>query len=728
MISPCPFTNWHVPIRKSPASLLVAQKPGRPPTRGERRYRPRAPTTRHRRSQMSSPAPAPPVPAASLPLSSSSSGPSSSPSPSNAWAADTWASGLRVAAVGIFFSGWVRVGCPVDLLIGPLLWALAIGVGRKGGRLPAPPLGLASSRAEPEHSYARRAFTTTEDLDVESHDFASMQFTASYRFVIGMLVVLIVFVFIFAWDELPFPREVGMVCVMAGFAAILARTQLHKMRDQELARLYFGRAFVTLEFVRQLGMCLRSIQMGMCLNLVSIHLGMCLSPAVGSGGATTSLFLTSRLMIFLYHSFAGFSALQWSHRLANAAVFFLGCWVRPSMSTIGDLHENIITAFCITAGVTFGGALEAALIRSHRKEQIARRLRLEAEEQTRLSKVQKQVEQDFFAMACHEVRNPLNGVVGCLRLAAPLLRQLSGSTDPLEAFGAIAELESAIVDATLCSDVCLATLYNITSLQRLEAGLLDSVRQPTWLPDIIAKVAAIIRPQLQAGVVCVANIGGAHHALDTNPRVLVQILTNLAQNAAKHTKTGVVELHAHVTPTATEGFVNLDLAVRDSGPGLSEESMLSCFHKYTTTSGVGLGLYLTKLQTELLGGVITVKSPWSPDHPGSAFCIMLPMCALSASSTPELVEPPTGEFRAGVRVLVADDVRVNRALLTRAFTKRFGVDWAVTEVTTAEEALEALCAGNPNPYPHPHPHPSSLTPHPSPLDLTLTLTLTRPRL
>jgi signal transduction histidine kinase len=501
-----------------------------------------------------------------------------------------------------------------------------------------------------------------------------MQFTASYRFVVGMLVVLIVFVFIFSWDELPFPREVGMVCVLVGIAAILARTQLHKMTDQEQARLYFGRAFVTLEFVRQAGMCLRSFQKG--------------------GQANSALFLTSRLMIFLYHAFAGFSALQWSHRLANAAIFTIGCWLRPSMSTIGKLHESLITGFCITAGVTFGGALEAALTRSHRREHIARRLRLEVEEQTRLAKVQKQVEQDFFAMACHEVRNPLNGVVGSLRLAAPLLCQLSGSADPREAFEAIVELKSAIVDATLCSDVCLATLYNITSLQRLEAGLLDPVRQPTWLPDIIAKVAAIIRPQLQAGVVCVTNIGGAHHALDTNPKVLVQILTNLAQNAAKHTKAGVVELHAHVTPTATEGLVNLDLAVRDSGPGLSEESKLSCFNKYTTTSGVGLGLYLTKLQAELLGGIITVTSPWSPDHPGSAFCIMLPMCAISASSTPVPVVPPTCEFRAGVRVLVADDVRVNRTLLTRAFTTRFGIDWAVTEVATAKEALEALRAGH----------------------------------
>lgn len=284
---------------------------------------------------------APPAPDARPPLSSPSSGPSSS-SPSDTWAAAPPAL-LRVAAIGVALSGWVRLGCPVDLLSAALLWAVAIGVDRRGLRLRATKLGLASCPAEAEHKYGWPAFTTTADLNVESYDFASMQFTASYRFVVGMLVVLIVFVFIFAWDELPFPREVGMVCVLVGIAAILARTQLHKMTDQEQARLYFGRAFVTLEFVRQAGMCLRSFQKG--------------------GQANSALFLTSRLMIFLYHAFAGFSALQWSHRLANAAIFTIGCWLRPSMSTIGKLHESLITGFCITAGVTFGGALEAALTR-----------------------------------------------------------------------------------------------------------------------------------------------------------------------------------------------------------------------------------------------------------------------------------------------------------------------------------------------------------------------------
>ncbi len=109
--------------------------------------------------------------------------------------------------------------------------------------------------------------------------------------------------------------------------------------------------------------------------------------------------------------------------------------------------------------------------------------------------------------------------------------------------------------------------------------------------------------------------------------------------------------------------------------------------------------------------------------------VVLPSCAVTSPPAPQPVVPPTPEFHPGARVLVADDIRVNRALLRRAFarpeppsmppcglaassprhasvrprrdlpsrrafTKRFGAEWRVQEATTAEEALEALRPGH----------------------------------
>ena len=88
------------------------------------------------------------------------------------------------------------------------------------------------------------------------------------------------------------------------------------------------------------------------------------------------------------------------------------------------------------------------------RQQSERRLRRAAEELAQAELQQKQVEQDFFAMTCHEIRNPLNGLVGCLRLVSPLLSQLSDGVD-LAAAATITELREAILDATLCSDQAL---------------------------------------------------------------------------------------------------------------------------------------------------------------------------------------------------------------------------------------------------------------------------------
>ena len=225
-----------------------------------------------------------------------------------------WASApsalLRAAAIGIAVSGWVRADCPVDLLTAGLLWAVAIGVERRGWRLPATP--QASRCAEAEHTPGHPDLTTTANLDDEPQPFASMQFTASYPFVVGMIAVLTVSVTAFAWDEAPFPRAIGMIGVLAGcataslarpsplrrthtvyprgvsgLAAMLARKQLHKMKDQERARLYFGRAIVVLELVRQGGAL-----------IVGLHRN------ATQGTAAPAFFLVARLMVFLYQTFA----------------------------------------------------------------------------------------------------------------------------------------------------------------------------------------------------------------------------------------------------------------------------------------------------------------------------------------------------------------------------------------------------------------------------------------
>jgi len=107
------------------------------------------------------------------------------------------------------------------------------------------------------------------------------------------------------------------------------------------------------------------------------------------------------------------------HRVTNAGIFIVGVYLRPALTNVGHIYEFIVTGLVVVSGMTFGAALEAAMLNAHVRQHSERRLRRAAEELARSEQQQKQLEQDFFAMTCHEIRNPLNGLVGSLRLAAP---------------------------------------------------------------------------------------------------------------------------------------------------------------------------------------------------------------------------------------------------------------------------------------------------------------------
>ena len=557
-----------------------------------------------------------------------------------------------------------------------------------------------------------RFTTDAADEDTVAR-FVARQFKGAYLIFLYTAAACVLYLVMLAFVE-PLGAAYALAGIANGMLAVMLRIFLDNMQDQQQANLHMGRAMVLLEFVRQL--------------FVQERRAWTARNPTFSGGSAAQ-FLASRLLVFVYHAFVGYNSIHPSHRLALASSFGTCIW-RPELSQLGKQSEDILTVLAVLLGMAFGSGTEQALWRGFKREEAERRLRCEAQEQAQTALTRQiateiqatqvardaKLEQDFFAMTTHEVRNPLNGLVGCLGVAGPLLGRLERAHggDPT-----VRELRGVLEDATLCSDHVLQVLANMTSMQRLEAGLLHFEQQPVRLADVFARAAAVVTPQLAAGVTLRRHLEPrAAVAVDADPKMLVQILTNIAQNASKHTKAGFVELRASASASASaeddgagagagdldgngSGLLNVELSVRDSGPGLSEESMETCFDKYTTKGGTGLGLYLTKLQVKQLGGAISVASPWTDEHPGAMFRVRLQLrpaaCAAAAASSaaappPETDPPP--RFKPGVNVLVADDMRLNRRLLRRAFESEFGASWTVKEAATAEEALASLVAGH----------------------------------
>ncbi|MFO1322256.1 MAG: ATP-binding protein [Burkholderiales bacterium] len=252
----------------------------------------------------------------------------------------------------------------------------------------------------------------------------------------------------------------------------------------------------------------------------------------------------------------------------------------------------------------------------------------------------------------HELRTPLNTILGYAQL---LRRDPSLAPKQRESLGTIqrsGEHLAGLIDGLL-------------DIARIEAGKLHLHRGEIRLHDFLDQLVSMFR--IQAQTKCLAfqfETGGALPAVvNGDEKRLRQILINLLSNAIKFTERGTVTLRATYRRQLVE-FV-----VEDTGPGIPEEDLERIFHPFergrfslgNAVPGTGLGLTISKLLAEIMGGSLTVES--APDR-GSVFRVKLmlsPVLAPAAeSATYKSVQGYSGPMRT---VLVTDDEAAHRRCL-----------------------------------------------------------------
>ena len=250
---------------------------------------------------------------------------------------------------------------------------------------------------------------------------------------------------------------------------------------------------------------------------------------------------------------------------------------------------------CLVAAlfVLFGVYLFA----KYKKGKIAEAKRRKMEEDLAKARADAQRERNLMAIIFHELRNPLNGVVAHLRL---------GSQAPAES---AERLQSALV----CTEHALSFLNGLSQIEKLEASAATALRlEPCSLYEVVRDVVTIVSPQLKPGVKMVTTLPPPTLQVQLDRTVLAQVLINLLQNAAANTSSGFVELECSAAANSvSNAFVEVALAVRDTGQGMSEEVQAKIFDRYQSVGGIGLGMYLTKLQIQQMGSSISVQSPWT---------------------------------------------------------------------------------------------------------------------
>lgn len=241
----------------------------------------------------------------------------------------------------------------------------------------------------------------------------------------------------------------------------------------------------------------------------------------------------------------------------------------------------------------------------------------------------------FLATVSHEMRTPLNGILGLADLARGpnLTAEQAYYLEMIRASGgALSSLIEEVLD-----------------FSRIEAGKLEIAWAPFEITALVERVVELLAPRAQGkGLEIASSIATDVPAvLQGDAARLQQILINLAGNAVKFTHQGGVGLRVTRAPTGAIRF-----AISDTGPGIASDRQEAIFQDFEQADGsatrkhegTGLGLAISRRIAELMGGALRLERS---DDTGSEFVCELPLPAAPGST----MQNPAS--LAGRRVLVA---------------------------------------------------------------------------
>ncbi|HKQ73239.1 MAG TPA: ATP-binding protein [Blastocatellia bacterium] len=325
--------------------------------------------------------------------------------------------------------------------------------------------------------------------------------------------------------------------------------------------------------------------------------------------------------------------------------------------------------------------------RKQAEEEIARLL---AEEQTarEIAEQATRAKDEFLAMVSHELRSPLNAILGWNRL----LRSQRGDDQQ------IARVAETVENSGKAQ---LRLIEDLLDTARIVSGKMKLETRPVELVDVISSALNTVRPAADSkGIVIVTDLDPEAGQITGDPGRLEQIVWNLVSNAIKFTPEG-----GWVWVELRRGGPGVQIIVRDSGQGIGPDVLPYVFDRFKQADssvsrrfgGLGLGLALVKHLVELHGGGVTAESPG--EGRGSTFTVNLPARAVTGTvearsrGEREAVvarPPPTGLRPAslsGIRALVVDDEADALELITLTL-EQYGA--IVTGVNSAADALAAL--------------------------------------
>lgn len=365
--------------------------------------------------------------------------------------------------------------------------------------------------------------------------------------------------------------------------------------------------------------------------------------------------------------------------------FFKGCYVFSLIGFSLTLYLN--PYWNQHQHLAYGFLLTLLLIPPH-----ALRLLVSLEKATKEAGQASEAKTNFLSNISHEMRTPLNGIIGASELIAQTKLD-SKQSELLKMVGTSASSLKKLIN-------------DVLDISKIEKGKVELEEITFFLPDLIQRLQLMFQIEVERKQLWLRfhldplverhYVGSMHH--------LEQVLTNLIANAIKFTQHGGVDVVVSVMQGHAD-MSKLSFRIRDTGIGIKSDALPLIFDSFTQADssitrrygGTGLGTSIAKQLVEVMGGKISVTSQ---ENVGTTFVVSLPLIHAVAPAPQAVNEinldsqsnvvPLSShtKFRKKIRVLIADDNVVNRLILNETLQRMHCVVKAVDNGDAALDALE----------------------------------------